>query len=133
MNKTTPKQAMSMLKKWKELLGLQHWVVELRIAEAADLGPLQSHLVGSAQSSYKNLMCIMHVALHRSPEEVDCTILHELLHMMITPLETVAVIGMGSMGKQAQGVLKEFLEQQCEILTIQLERAIVRIVEKEKV
>lgn len=125
MKKTTPAQAGKMIKKWKRILGLQHWVIHADFIEAEELPPPDDGLTGQITSRPSQLDALLSLAMHRPKEKVEATVVHELCHVLISPLDCAAELIAAELSGQARALHKIILKEHGEALAAQLERALL--------
>ena len=81
----TPKQAEKMLSKWIQALRLQAWEVSCVWVEADRLDSGETDLIewATVAADPARWQATLTVALKRSSEDVEQTILHECLHLLL--------------------------------------------------
>lgn len=85
----TAARAKHLLAKWIECLRLQAWEMTLQCESTAEIeDPISGRTVfGYCDWDYTNLYGEITVATQRTDAEVEATIRHELLHLILLPLE----------------------------------------------
>ena len=130
--KTTPAQVGKMIKKWKEILGLQHWVIHADLVEAEELLHPDEGLTGQITSRPSQLDALLSVAIHRGRDAVETTVAHELCHVLISPLDCAAELLAAQLSGQAQALHKIVLQEHGEALATQLGRTLLRLARQEE-
>ena len=124
--KTTPAQVDKMIKKWQDLLGLHHWEVAIKLVEAEEL-PEDHGGSGMVACQEQYLKAWMTLAIHNTPEDVEITVIHEFCHILHARVESTAHVAMEELAPSSRTLMKSALKDACDAMSVQLQRAFMRI------
>jgi hypothetical protein len=105
---------------WQERLGLERWKLELRVSAE----PMDGFGEFDVSSQYE--VATITVASGLSPEQVEQTVVHELLHLMCRDLDAVVEDARGQLHPQASVQVEKRYEHEIEGF---VERLALRLVE----
>jgi len=90
----------ALVAKWKRRLGLQDWTVELEAVESRLVDHTNDN-IGLCWRSTDERRVRITIAVDQSPDNVERTVIHELLHARMYPLELAVKAAADQLGDQA--------------------------------
>lgn len=128
---TKKQAAQRALDKWIEILRLGHWDIDLVLEDAkfvnVNAGNPDYGAVGTVDRHFPSLVATVFVAGQISAKEIAGTVKHELLHVVATPLVSLAYELAETPGTEAQAAAKFRIGIAEEHIVRTLERAFDRL------
>ena len=113
----TKKQITELVRKWSKRLGLNHYDITIYTPTNDD-----GEYAGSCKATPEYLRATIRINLSEPEDEIENTILHELLHIVMWKLDKRITV------KYAQGdeVMLEIIEDEVDTIITTLTRAFLR-------
>ena len=124
---TKRERAQKAFDKWVRVLRLAHWEIELILedvayVEADNVSP-DCGAVGKVDRYFSALSATITVAGQQAAEDIEATILHECLHIVVTELGSLAYGLANTQGEETRHAAKAHIDTAEEHVVRILERA----------
>lgn len=115
-------QVVKLGREWQTRLLLGRWEITWQVFPAPYVNE-ERHL-GNCAPDADTLTATISIAAKRPAAEIETTIVHELLHLVLAPLASVGRLACGRLGSEAAEIIADVIDAEAERAVRCLERVI---------
>ncbi len=109
-------------REWQARLLLDRWEIEWQVFPASYVNE-ERHL-GNCATDTDTLTATISIAAKRPSAEIESTIIHELLHLVVAPLAAAGRLAAGRLSSEAAEIMADVIDAEAERAVRCLERVI---------
>jgi len=109
MNKRGADRLFKLMHNWRNLLGMGGWMLDLQIYERTDLPPeVHAGHIGLLKAEGRQASAIIHVAEFAANGTPAGTVIHELVHLVLTDMRITLLQATAELGTAGQAINQRY-------------------------